>query len=128
MKTKQYIFIIATAVFTVSCKKDKENPVIIMNIPEEHSEHTWGSLVHIEATFTDDLEFKQYDIFMGDEDGNYDTDIDFMRSGDVQGISYDFHDRFIVPDSVGTVSYIHIEVEDNEGKISNLKWMIHFLE
>ena len=111
-----------------SCKKDKENPTITVNTPAEHVEHTIGSTVHIEATFTDDRDLKHYHVTVVDAatDGSHLHDFGLMDEGDISGTTYDYHGHFDVPAGAPMMAWISFEVEDAEGKTTTLTWMQHF--
>ncbi|MFD1551662.1 hypothetical protein DNU06_02835 [Putridiphycobacter roseus] len=112
----------------VSCNKDKENPTIVVSTPENHTTFKWGEEVHVEATFTDDTELKSYKVFVGDADGNHNHDIGFMEEGTTTETSYEFHEHFMIPDSVASMAYIYFEVTDAEEKTTTEQVMIHFEE
>lgn len=118
----------AMALTTTSCKKDKEDPTITVNTPAEHSHHSWGATVHVEATFADDQGLKNYTVMIGDADGNHNHDFDFMKSGEISGASYDFHDHFDVPTDAPMMAWVHFTVTDQEDKTATMKWMLHFDE
>ncbi|MBK6952229.1 MAG: DUF4625 domain-containing protein [Crocinitomicaceae bacterium] len=129
MKSILNIAFASTILFTfVSCKKDKENPTILIAEPINHSEHLWGSEVHIEATFADDRDLKSYHIHMGTEAGDHTPEFNIEFTGDISGKSYDFHEHFMVPDSIEHVYYLHFEVTDAEGKSTEAKLMLHFMQ
>jgi len=111
-----------------SCKKDKENPEITINEPANHSEHLWGEEVHVEVTFSDDRDLKSFHIFIATETGAETPEfvVDFAEN--ISGKSYDFHEHFVVPDSVGSVYYLHFSVTDAEDKTTTDKLMLHFME
>lgn len=130
-KMKLFKIFAAIAVFTItftSCKKDKENPVITVSKPEQHTNFKWGDKVHVSAAITDDRDLKHLHIFVGDMDGNHNHQFDFMSSTDISGESYDFHDHFEVPADAPDKAWIYFEAEDAEGKKTELKWMLHFSE
>lgn len=112
----------------VSCKKDKENPTITIAEPADHSEHLWGAEMHVEATFEDDRELKSYHIHIGNETGDHMPEFDVEFEGDISGKSYDFHEHVVVPDSIGAEYYLHFEVTDAEGKSTEQKLMLHFMQ
>ena len=130
MKNRKIIILTAILFATAftSCKKDKEDPVITVSTPEEHTEHLWGAEVHINASFTDDRGLKNYEVLLGDESGSHDHDFDFEKTGDISGVSYDFHEHFVVPDSAMTMRWVHFSVTDMEDKTTTIKWMLHFAE
>jgi hypothetical protein len=121
-------FAAATILTLVSCKKDKENPTIVIAEPANHSDHLWGTEVHIEATFEDDQNLKSYHIHIGNEAGAHMSEFEVEFEGDITGKTYDFHEHFMVPDSIESVYYLHLEVTDAEGKSSEEKLMLHFME
>lgn len=122
---KLIALILLIGVATISCKKDKENPVITVNEPSNHAHLKYGAELHIEATFTDDRDLKHYHVWIGNEAGIKSTDFDFEKHGDISGKSYDFHEHKDIPTGIGMVYYIHFEVEDKEGKKAETKVMIH---
>ncbi len=113
---------------TNSCKKDKEDPTISVETPEQHSIHNWGTEVHITADFADDQGLKDYTIMVVDADGNHSMAFDFMRTGTVSELTYDFHDHFDVPDSAPEMAWVQFVVTDAENKTTTLDWMLHFEE
>ncbi len=118
---------LVAATFT-SCKKDKENPVITITSPDEHSDYKWGDKVHMDADITDDRNLKHLHAFVGDADGNHMHNFDLMVSEDISGESYHFHEHFVVPDSAPAVAWVYFEVKDAEDKLTEMKWMLHFEE
>jgi len=129
MKTKSIITLTIISLLTLtSCNKDKENPIITVSEPTEHSVFKWGEMVHISAVFTDDQELKSYHTFVGDMEGNHNHHFDFMNSEDISGESFDFHNHFVVPDSAPAMAWVHFEVKDAEDKVTELMWMLHFEE
>ncbi len=121
------IALLATS-FTSCKKKDKEAPTISISTPEEHSEHKGGERVHMNVTFEDDIALKSYVVMVGDESGSHDMDFDYMKSGDISGVSHSFHDHFDVPTNAKTMRWVHFTVTDAEDKITTKKWMLHFSE
>lgn len=130
MKNKIFLMIaiVGFAATITSCKKDKEDPTITIETPAQHSEHAWGAEVHIKANFSDDRALKSYVVMVGDEAGTHDNMFDFMRAGDISGLSHDFHDHFVVPNNAAAMRWVHFTVTDEEGKVSTKKWMLHFVE
>lgn len=129
MKTKLFIIgLVTVAAISTSCKKDKQDPTIEVTTPDEHSEHTWGSEVHINANFEDDQGLKSYTVMVTDADGNHDHAFDFMKTGDISGVSYTFHEHFVVPDSAEHMRWINFSVTDAEDKTATATWMLHFSE
>lgn len=130
MKTALYFAAAGVALLTSlsSCKKDKENPEITINEPANHSEHLWGGEVHIEATFSDDRDLKSYHIYIGTEAGAETPEFTVDFAENISGKSFDFHEHFIVPDSVESVYYLHFSVTDAEDKTTTDKLMLHFME
>lgn len=118
---------IVVALTMTSCKKDKENPTITINLPVNHSNHTKGAEIHIEASFTDDRELKSYHIHIGTESGEHTPEFDVEFEGDLSGKIFDFHEHFHSPTTIGSVYYLHFEVMDAEGKSANEKVMLHFM-
>lgn len=128
---KNRIVFVALAIVSIgltSCKKDKEDPTISITTPAEHSTHNWGDEVHINATFADDRGLKSYEVMVGDEAGMHDHMFDFHKSGTAEGLSYDFHEHFMVPDSAMMMRWVHFTVTDAEDKTASQKWMLHFEE
>lgn len=129
MKTRVILLALAlTSIGITSCKKDKEDPTISITTPTEHSTHKWGNEVHINATFSDDQGLKSYEVMVGDEAGAHDHMFDFHKSGTAEGLTHDFHEHFMVPDSAMTMRWIHFTVTDAEDKTASQKWMVHFEE
>ncbi len=128
MKSITLILSIALLSVTfISCKKDKENPKVLVEVPVQHSTHKWGATVHINAAFSDDRNLKNYTVFFGNEAGDLNTDFNFNVTEAISGESYAFHNHFIIPDSVSmNHGFIHFNLEDEEGKKISEKWMIHF--
>ena len=110
-----------------SCNKDKEDPTITIAQPTDHSNHTKGEMLHIEATFEDDQDLSSYSIHIGDENGNHAADFDFHSHGSISGKSHEFHEHTMIPDTIGMVYYLHFEVTDAEGKKSTASHMMHFM-
>lgn len=130
MITKKHFFTGLTIAVTslISCKKDKENPVITIETPAEHSNHLWGSEVHLNATFTDDQGLKSYEVLLGNEAGDHDHMFDFHLMGDISGTSHALHEHFMVPDSAEMMRWLHFTVTDMEDKTTAKTWMLHFDE
>lgn len=128
MKAIHGFAIAVAACALIACKKDKEAPSITINQPANHSEHTWGSEVHVEVVFSDDRELKSYRIHIGNEAGDPAPEFSVEFTGDLDGTSYDFHEHFVVPDAVESVYYLHFSVTDAEGKSATDKRMLHFME
>lgn len=128
MKRIKLFALMALSITVVSCKKDKEDPTITVTEPTEHSHFLWGEEVHIHATFEDDRGLKSYEAYMGDEDGNMDMSFGFHFSDDLEGVSYAFHEHFVVPDSAMMMRWVHLSVTDAEDKTATQKWMLHFDE
>ena len=130
MKTikQSILFLGLVCISFTSCNKDKENPVIEISTPAEHSDHKWGNAVHVTAKFTDDKGLKSYTVMVGDEMGMHDHQFNYMKTGDISDVSYEFHDHFMVPDSCEMMRWIHFTVTDEDGKSTEKKWMVHFEE
>lgn len=130
MKTKFNLLIVlaCSSLALTSCKKDKEDPVITVEEPTEHSTHKWGTEVHIHADFTDDRGLKSYEVALGAEDGTHDHMFDFHKTGTIEGVEYNFHEHFMVPDSAMMMRWVHFTVTDAEDKVATKSWMLHFEE
>lgn len=111
-----------------SCKKDKENPTITINTPSNHQEFTWGTELHIEATFEDDRELASYHVYIGNEAGEHAHEFELEFSGNITGDSFDFHEHYVIPNAIDMVYYLHFVVKDAEGKESTEKLMLHFMQ
>ena len=121
----------ALAVFAITftaCKKDKENPVVTINEPAQHTHFKWGEEVHLDANITDDRDLKHLHVFVGDADGNHLHSFGFMIDEDISGESHHFHKHFTVPDSVPSMAWVYFQVKDAEEKQTEMKWMLHFEE
>jgi hypothetical protein len=125
---KRISTIIIAITLLTSCKKDKENPVITVSSPEEHSEHVWGSKFNISAQFSDDIELANYHVHIGDSSGEHTHEFDYEREGNISGFTYDFSGNITVPDSIGMMYWLHFEVMDAESKSTSKKVMLHFME
>jgi len=128
MKNKIALFAAVLSLLSLTaCKKDKENPTIIIAEPINHSEHSIGSELHIEVSFEDDRELKSYHIHIGNEAGDHMPEFDLKFEGDITGKTYDFHEHFVIPTGISSVYYLHFEVTNAEGKSSTDKVMLHFM-
>jgi len=110
-----------------SCKKDKENPIITISSPENHSDIMQGGTIEAKATFTDDKELAKYHVHIGDVDGEHVHDFhDAEFTGDLTDESFEFSQTISIPDSLSMdVYYLHFFVTDAEGKESTEKLMLH---
>tara|TARA_Y100000385_G_C12803815_1_gene513052 strand:+ start:187 stop:570 length:384 start_codon:yes stop_codon:yes gene_type:complete len=127
MKKVKLIFCIALATILISCKKDKESPVITITQPTNHSNHNKGEMLHIDANFDDDVELANYSIYIGDENGDHSADFHFMVSEDISGKSFELHKHIMIPDTVGMVYYLFFNVTDAEEKSTSESIMLHFM-
>jgi hypothetical protein len=124
-----YLFALLTlALSFTSCKKDKEDPTITVSTPAAQSVHLYENEVHIDATFEDDQGLKSYTVMVGDADGTMLTAFDFMETGTISGLTYNFHDHFSVPTDGPMMAWIYFTVVDAEDKSITKKWMLHFEE
>jgi hypothetical protein len=110
-----------------SCNKDKESPIITVTQPTNHSTHTKGEMLHIEATFEDDDELASYSIHIGDENGEHSSDFHYMVDNAISGKSYSLHEHTMIPDTIGMVYYLHINVTDASDKTTSESIMLHFM-
>ena len=131
-KSMKHILILSFFTFLLiihSCQnKDKENPTITIVSPDQHSIHKWGETVHINALITDDVELKNYAVFIGNQDRKQLNNFNFMLSENITGSEFDFHKHFIVPNSAPAMAWIYFTIEDVESKTADFKWMLHFEE
>jgi hypothetical protein len=127
MKIKHSILLMAMAMSLVACTKDKEDPVITITSPENHSHFPWGSTVDVTATFSDDQDLKYFKVYWGDEDGEALHPFMYEDEGSIEGESYDYSVRLDIPDTAHhDHAFFHFEVEDAEGKTATNKLMLHF--
>lgn len=127
MKKLSFLFFTTTILSLTSCKKDKENPVITVNSPENHSDQMLGGTMSVNAIFTDDIELSEYHVHIGDIDGNHVMEFMYEDHSSITGSSHEFTDVINIPDSIGMVYYLHFEVTDTEGKETNERIMLHFM-
>ena len=128
---KKVIFVLAIASLAgfTSCKKDKENPVITVSNPTNHSTHTVGSHIHAMATFTDDRGLASYHIHIGDADGNHIDEWDYHETNSaLSGTSHNWEAHLDVPASMPSVAFLYFEVTDAESKTTTESIMLHFEE
>lgn len=130
MKFKQIniaLAAIALSVVSISCQKDKEDPLISIETPANHSDHDFGSSIEVKATFTDDQDLKSYKVFMGDEDGEHMHMFHFEEEAEISGESYSYTGSVQLPDSASMeMAYLHFEVKDMEDKLATERLMLHF--
>ena len=127
MKTIYITSIIAmVAVGFTSCKKDKEDPVITVNTPANHSHFSWGETINATATFSDDRELANYHIHIADADGNHVSIWDYEDEADISGKTYEWSGSTTVPDSVPDMLYLDFMVTDAESKVTESSIMLHF--
>ena len=119
------VAILAAATLT-SCKKDKENPTILITSPANHAHFESGDHIEASATFEDDQALKSYHVHVGDEEGNHSHDWSYSDEGELTGTSFEWKDDLHPPDSLPMMLYLHFEVSDEEGKVTNDKVMMHF--
>ncbi len=110
-----------------SCKKDKENPIITVSSPANHSNIMLGSTLDVQAVFTDDKELAEYHVHMGDQAGEHVHDFhDVEYTKSITGDSYQFSEQINIPEMLSSeVYYLHFELTDAEGKISTERIMLH---
>lgn len=124
---KKNLITIIIAVFTLSsCKKDEMNPVISITSPENQSEIHWGSLIDVNASFSDDRELASYHIHIGNEEGEHVHDFPWEAEENISGKEYAYQGQISIPDSIEAIYYLHFEVTDAEGKTSTDKLMLQF--
>ncbi len=116
--------LLATSLF--SCQKDKENPTILITSPTNHGTYEAGDHIEAKATFSDDQGLKSFHVHIGDEEGGHYHGWDFEDEGTIEGTEYEWDGHTMVPDSLPMMLWMHFEVEDQEGKVSNDKIMMHF--
>ena len=56
MKTLKLLSILLLSTILFSCNKDKSSPTITVAQPANHSHHSLGAMLHIDATFEDDVD------------------------------------------------------------------------
>lgn len=128
MKTLKLFSILFVSISLFSCNKDKNSPTITVAQPTNHSHHTLNEMLHIEATFEDDVDLKSYSIFIGDVDGNHTHDFHFMTDSTISGKSHEFHEHTMIPDSLNSMEYyIHFNVTDAADKVTSETIMIHVM-
>lgn len=122
------ILLLASVSVITSCKKDKEDPTIVVAEPEDHSEFHWGEEIHAEAAFGDDRELSSYRVYVGTSDGSVASELNADFSGSISGSSYDFHEHVMIPDSVTGMFYVYFKVTDAEDKSATAQRMIHIMQ
>jgi len=127
MKKLNLAIICALILGFFSCNKDIESPTITVTQPTNHSTHTKGEMLHIEATFEDDVELASYSIHIGDENGEHSSDFHYMVDSEISGKSYSLHEHTMIPDTIGMVYYLHINVTDASDKTTSESIMLHFM-
>ena len=128
MKTLKLLSILLLSTILFSCNKDKNEPTITVAQPANHSNHSLGNMLHIEATFEDDVDLKSYSIFIGDVDGNHTHDFHYMTDSTISGTSYEFHEHTMIPDSLNSMEYyLHFNVTDAADKVTSEAIMIHVM-
>ncbi|MCB0737261.1 MAG: DUF4625 domain-containing protein [Bacteroidetes bacterium] len=128
MKSLNIILLLVITIFATSCNSDKEDPVIEISSPANHSEHHWGDEIEVKAKFTDDQELMSFSAMIGDIDGNHTHEFHFMDSGNISGTEYEYSGTITVPTGIEEVYYLHITVTDAEEKSTTEKVMLHFHE
>ncbi len=123
---KNILIILALAVGFASCKTDKEDPLISITTPANHSEHDYGSMIEVKATFTDDRDLAHYKVFYGDESGEHLHPFHHEDEANISGTSYEYSAMVHVPDSGDMVAWLHFEVTDAKDKMTTDKLMLHF--
>lgn len=126
MKFSNFIFSLVVAATLVSCKKDKENPTIFIESPENHKTYHSGDMIHANGTFSDDRGLKEYSIYVGDVNGEHNHAWHFMEQGSIDGDNFQWEGHLTVPDSMPEVLFLHFEVTDLENKTASDKIMMHF--
>ena len=128
MKTLKLFSILFVSSILFSCNKDKSSPIITVAQPTNHAHLSLSSMLHIEATFEDDVDLKSYSIFIGDVDGNHTHDFQYMADSTISGTSYEFHEHTMIPDSLNAMEYyIHFNVTDAADKVTSEAVMIHIM-
>jgi hypothetical protein len=128
MKTLKLFSILFVSISLLSCNKDKSGPTITVAQPANHSHHSLSGMLHIEATFEDDVDLKSYSIFIGDVEGNHTHDFHYMTDSTISGKSHEFHEHTMIPDSLNSMEYyIHFNVTDAADKVTSEAIMIHVM-
>lgn len=126
--------IITAILILVACQKDDENhkvkdtekPTILVTSPIECSEHSTGTEVHIEATFSDDVALKNYEVYMSDDEYVEDTSFHFHHSGVISAKTHEFHEHFVVPIDPYNWRYVFFTVTDATNKTAAEAFILHF--
>jgi len=127
-KIKLLAIVLIASISMMACKKDKENPTIMVLEPLAGAECTWGSELHAECIFKDDRELASYHVFVGDEVGVVVPAFLFDYSGTTSGSSFTFHEHMIIPDSCETMYYLHFEITDAKDKTTSDKIMFYCMQ
>lgn len=125
---KNILFISFITLAFVSCKKDKESPVIEIVSPDNAMTFSKGDTILLEANISDDIDLAKLHAHVGDENGNHTMDFMWEEELDLIGKTYHYNASIIIPETVEMVRYIHLEVTDAESKITEEKIMIHIME
>ncbi|NQY68552.1 MAG: DUF4625 domain-containing protein [Flavobacteriales bacterium] len=126
IKKINIVAIILVTFSIIGCNKDKESPVISVSSPAMHDEYNYGDMIHVEATFTDDVDLASYSVSIGDESGGDIMGFESLDEDDITGVSHDYMGMITVPDTLMmSMFYLHIELTDLSGKTSSEKIMLH---
>ena len=114
---KQSIFLaiaIAISIFTFSCKKANQAPVIELDEPAANSTYVSGDEVHIEGTTTDDYGLKTgYLSVIKTADSS--ILYNYALTDASTKTSYYFHQHYIPTVTASTPMKVYIVFEDKEG-------------
>jgi hypothetical protein len=114
---KKSIFLaiaIALTIFTFSCKKANQAPVISLNEPAANSTYISGDEVHMEGTTTDDYGLKTgYLSVIKTADSS--ILFNYSLSDAATKTSYYFHQHYIPTVTASTPMKVYIVFEDKEG-------------
>lgn len=114
---KKSIFLaiaIALTIFTFSCKKANQAPVISLNEPAANSTYISGDEVHIEGTTTDDYGLKNgYLSVIKTADSS--ILFNYSLSDAATKTSYYFHQHYIPTVTASTPMKVYVVFEDKEG-------------
>jgi hypothetical protein len=105
---------IALSIFTFSCKKANQAPVISLNEPAANSTYISGDEVHIEGTTTDDYGLKNgYLSVIKTADSS--ILFNYALSDAATKTSYYFHQHYIPTVIASTPMKVYVVFEDKEG-------------
>ena len=108
----------------VSCNKDKDGPRIKVTTPENNSFYSWGDNLIISATFTDDVDLAEYEVFFTDVDNNSTTDFNWQAKESISGTEQEYFHTLTVPQTAEDQYLINFKLTDAAGKEANSQRLI----